>query len=68
MAEHRGWVACAVLGVGYVVFGVVLALQAATGSFELRWSVVFPGLLLLVGLVVAGTGLVSWRLTRPPAR
>lgn len=61
MNEHHRWVRFAVLGLGYAILGVLLVVQEVAGPLALSWGLVLPGLLVLIGLLVAGTAILGSR-------
>ena len=61
MNEHHRWVRFAVLGLGYAILGVLLVVQEVAGPLALSWGLVLPGLLVLIGLLVAGTAILGNR-------
>jgi len=61
MNEHHRWVRFAVLGLGYALLGVLLVVQEVAGPLALSWGLVLPGLLVLIGLLIAGTAIVGSR-------
>jgi hypothetical protein len=61
MNEHHRWVRFAVLGLGYALLGVLLVVQEVAGPLALSWGLVLPGLLVLIGLLVAGTAILGSR-------
>ena len=64
MHEHHRWVRFVVLGLGYSLLGVVLVVQEVSGPLALSWSVVLPGLLVLIGLLIVGTTIFGSRGSR----
>lgn len=52
------------LGLGYSLLGVVLVVQEVSGPLALSWSVVLPGLLVLIGLLIVGTTIFGSRGSR----
>jgi hypothetical protein len=61
MHEHYRWIWFAVLGLSFSLLGIALTVQEVVGSLGVRWSVLLPGLVILAGLLVAGSAAIASR-------
>ena len=61
MHEHYRWIWFAVLGLSFSLLGIALTVQEVVGSLGVRWDVLLPGLVVLAGLLVAGSASIAGR-------
>jgi hypothetical protein len=61
MASQHSWVVYAMLGVGYVLLGIALTVQAVAGPLIVRWSVILPAIVVTIGLLMLLSGLLASR-------
>lgn len=61
MHEHHRWIWFAVLGLSFSLLGIALTVQEVVGSLGVRWDVLLPGLVVLAGLLVAGSAAIAGR-------
>ena len=61
MREHYRWIWFAVLGLSFSLLGIALTVQEVVGSLGVRWDVLLPGLVVLAGLLVAGSASIAGR-------
>ena len=61
MHEDRRRIWFAVLGVGYGLLGIALAVQEIIGTLPIRWDVLLPGLVVVAGLLVIGSAAITGR-------
>jgi hypothetical protein len=61
MHEHYRWIWFAVLGLSFFLLGIALTVQEVVGSLGVRWGLLLPGLVVLAGLLVAGSAAIAGR-------
>ena len=61
MHEHYRWIWFAVLGLSFSLLGIALTVQEVVGSLGVRWDVLLPSLVVLAGLLVAGSATIVGR-------
>ena len=49
------------LGVGYALLGIALAVQEVLGTLPVRWDVLLPALVVVAGLLLVGSAVVAGR-------